>query len=346
MEVISGMAPRPSTPQPYATRPASAPNSPARNAFANFPTINRLPSQDSLDRSIHNESGHGKTTAQIVRDLKGANAAMGAKTASMEAQFMNQLHEVSKKNQEKQRQMEEQLRQLNKQLAHLEAYKAASDSKLQEKDAALSKTKEESAFQRHTISDLKNQLYQLQSEMEEQEMDKRDDLEQLLQDNQEMARQMAQLQAQLQEYETHTGENGDKNPQDEYYRRQWQETKGELDHHRQRLTVTETNLGSLQQVKETLVDEHSQYVKQLQGELLSKSEHWKRRERDLQSPRPAPKSDKMRKIKNNIGGTKRKICEYCTMRKKKRLPSFARIWTIRRGNWNCEMKSWKKRIGN
>jgi chromosome segregation ATPase len=242
-----------------------------------------MPSQDSLDRSIHNESGHGKTTAQIVRDLKGANAAMGAKTASMEAQFMNQLHEVSKKNQEKQRQMEEQLRQLNKQLAHLEAYKAASDSKLQEKDAALSKTKEESAFQRHTISDLKNQLYQLQSEMEEQEMDKRDDLEQLLQDNQEMARQMAQLQAQLQEYETHTGENGDKNPQDEYYRRQWQETKGELDHHRQRLTVTETNLGSLQQVKETLVDEHSQYVKQLQGELLSKSEHWKRRERDLQS---------------------------------------------------------------
>ncbi len=67
-------------------------------------------------------------------------------------------------------------------MAHLEAYKAATDSKLQEKDASLSKTKEESAFQRHTISDLKNQLNQLQSEMEEQEMDKQDDLEQLLQD--------------------------------------------------------------------------------------------------------------------------------------------------------------------
>ena len=83
MEVISGMAPRPSTPQPYATRPASAPNSPARNAFAQFPSINRLPSQDSLDRSIHNESGHGKSTAQIVRDLKASNAQLSAKSAAI-----------------------------------------------------------------------------------------------------------------------------------------------------------------------------------------------------------------------------------------------------------------------
>jgi hypothetical protein len=91
MDVILGMALRPSMPQPYATRPVSAPNSPAHNAFDNFPSINLLPLQDSLDCSIHNKLGHGKSIAQIVRDLKASNVHLLAKSAAMEAKFMNQL---------------------------------------------------------------------------------------------------------------------------------------------------------------------------------------------------------------------------------------------------------------
>jgi hypothetical protein len=92
MDVILGMALRLSMPQPYATRPALAPNFPAHNAFANFPSINRMPLQDLLDHSIHNKLGHGKSTKQIVRDLKAFNAHLLAKLAAMmEAKFMNQL---------------------------------------------------------------------------------------------------------------------------------------------------------------------------------------------------------------------------------------------------------------
>eukprot|EP00339_Tiarina_fusa_P012716 CAMPEP_0117003322 /NCGR_PEP_ID=MMETSP0472-20121206/4680_1 /TAXON_ID=693140 ORGANISM="Tiarina fusus, Strain LIS" /NCGR_SAMPLE_ID=MMETSP0472 /ASSEMBLY_ACC=CAM_ASM_000603 /LENGTH=1783 /DNA_ID=CAMNT_0004703931 /DNA_START=212 /DNA_END=5560 /DNA_ORIENTATION=+ len=280
MEVISGMAPRPSTPQPYnhqsaAPRSMSAPNSPARPF--NFPGINRLPSQDSLDRSIHNESGHGKSTAQIIRDLKSANASLSAKSASMEAN-LNQMASVTKKMEDKQRTSDEQLRQYKKQLAHLEAYKAASDSKLREKDAQLSKVKEESAFQRHSISDLKNQLYQLQTEMEDQEMEKRDDFEQILADNQEMARQLAVLQQKCNDYEQAMASK----EQDQYYRRQLKESQGELETHRKRLSVSQVSLREVQQEKESLEEEHAQRVQKLEFELEDRTEQWRARERDLQ----------------------------------------------------------------
>ena len=281
MEVISGMAPRPSTPQPYQqtqahTRSMSAPNSPAR---LSFPGINRLPSQDSLDRSIHNESGHGKSTAQIIRDLKSANASLSAKSASMEAQFMNQMSSVTKKMEERQRQSDEQLKQYKKQLANLEAHKTASDSKLKEKDAQLSKVKEESAFQRHTISDLKNQLYQLQNDLEEREMDKRDDFDQLLADNQEMARQLAVLQQKNNEYEDALASK----EQDQYYRRQLQESQGELESHRQRLSMTQTNLNVAQRERETLEEEHAQRIQKLEVDLEDQAEQWREREKSLRS---------------------------------------------------------------
>ena len=196
MEVISGMAPRPSTPQPYQSRSISAPNSPARQGF---PGINRLPSQDSLDRSIHNESGHGKSTAQIIRDLKAANASLSAKTASIEAQFMNQLNSVTRSFEERQKTLEETLRMKERQISNLEAWKISAEQKSKEKDAQLSKIKEESAFQRHTISDLKNQLYQMENDMEEAEDYKRDDFDRLMADNKKMAKELSILQQQVEE---------------------------------------------------------------------------------------------------------------------------------------------------
>lgn len=197
MEVISGMAPRPSTPSQPPIRPASAPNSPARGlggffggggrtsphhhmpphidrtgsgglALPSFP-INRLPSQDSLDRSIHNESGHGKSTAQIIRDLKHHNSSLSAKMASMEKKYMNELAQVEAASSSKRHDLEQLSAKQKMKLMQYEQYKAAAESKMKEQDAELSKVKEESAFQRHSISDLKNQLYELQQDLDEQD---------------------------------------------------------------------------------------------------------------------------------------------------------------------------------
>lgn len=204
MEVISGMAPRPVTPSQHHVRSASAPNSPARGLgmglfggggrnsphhhfpphidrtksdgssggggfnLPNFP-INRLPSQDSLDRSIHNESGHGKSTAQIIRDLKHSNSALSAKMASLEKRHMNELAQVEAASSKKRQEIEQISAKQKMKLMQYEQYKAAAESKMKQQDTELSKVKEESAFQRHSISDLKNQLYQLQQELDERD---------------------------------------------------------------------------------------------------------------------------------------------------------------------------------
>jgi len=159
LDVISGMAPRPSTPVRSVQRPSSAPNSPLLNKSAQ--AIARLPSQDSLDRSIHNDSGHGKSTAQMIRDLRQSNARLTARTASMEADFMNQLNETTRTFEDKQRQLEESLAQKEKHIVTLEIRCKNAEARIREKDEQLSKLKEDSAFQRHTISDLRTQLHQL-----------------------------------------------------------------------------------------------------------------------------------------------------------------------------------------
>ena len=262
MEVISGMGPRPVTPQSHHGRPASAPNSPARKpargVFA-VPRIERLPSQDSLDRSIHNESGHGKSTAQIIRDLKASNAQLSAKTAAMEAKFMNQLSEATR---ELQMKHEKQLKEYKQSLAHLEAFKLAADSKLKDKDIQVSKTKEESAFQRHTISDLKNELQQLHTELEEREIEKGEEMDRLFSDNQDMARELLKLQEALKAEEFA----------------------------RQTLTKQLNDLGELpnsepkmDDMHTSLTEENSNKVLELEEQLRRQSEQFNAIERDLQS---------------------------------------------------------------
>ncbi len=301
------MAPRPSTPQglphggSHGPRSLSAPNSPARPGM--FQGINRLPSQDSLDRSIHNESGHGKSTAQIIRDLKHSNASLSAKQASQEAQFMNQLSEVTKSFEDQRVKMDADIRNLKKQLAHLEAYKAAADAKLKEKDASLSKVKEESAFQRHSISDLKNQLYQLQTDLEDAQQNEgrtlsrgsQEEMAQLLMDNQEMARELANLQAELRDSERARHElerskgkgkppappsNSGESPTTGYYQK-FQETQSELERHRKRLSATQSRMEGLEAEKQSLELAHAKTVEELQEELVKQSELFQRRERDL-----------------------------------------------------------------
>ena len=112
---------------------------------------------------------------------------------------MNQLNSVTRSFEERQKTLEETLRMKERQITTLEAWKMSTESKAKDKDAQLSKTKEESAFQRHTISDLKNQLYQLQNEMEEAEDDKKDEWDKLMSDNQKMAKELSILHRQVKE---------------------------------------------------------------------------------------------------------------------------------------------------
>ena len=90
-----GMAPRPSTPTRLIQRAYS--NNSAPGSPVGLPRIERVPSQDALERSIHNDSGHGKSTAQIIKELKASNSKLSAKTAEMEAEFMNQVNALTLK---------------------------------------------------------------------------------------------------------------------------------------------------------------------------------------------------------------------------------------------------------
>lgn len=170
LDVISGITTqRPSTPTPQIRSNGifSAPNSPmarkdmtgAPSGSNNIPMITRLPSQDSLDRSIHNDSGHGqKSTAQIIRDLKQSNARLTARTAALEADFMNQLNHAQREYQLKQERLEETILKSEKLTSSLEHRLQVAETKAKEKEESLQRLREESAFQRHTISDLRTQL--------------------------------------------------------------------------------------------------------------------------------------------------------------------------------------------
>jgi chromosome segregation ATPase len=177
LDVISGMAPRSTTPTPQlrSNGSFSAPNSPMRRDQG---MIQRLPSQDSLDRAMHNDSGHGKkSTAQIIRELKQSNARLTAKTAALEADFMNQLNEVTRKYEDKQQKLEETILKSEKLTSSLEHRCQVAEGKLKENNESLTRLREDSAFQRHTISDLRTQLDWAQNKVTEGEwLDEKDKL--------------------------------------------------------------------------------------------------------------------------------------------------------------------------
>jgi chromosome segregation ATPase len=318
MEVISGMAPRPVTPSGHGTsssfpqRPASAPNSPARGysggkavecnnnggvaAFGFGGIINRLPSQDSLDRSIHNESGHGKSTAQIVRDLKHSNSALSAKMASLEKKHMNELSDITRSFEKRQAELELANKTMKKQLQQLDAYKASSELKLKEKELALSKVKEESAFQRHTISGLKNDLYQLQTELDELQYegqgvngDKPRAKERVLRTNVE--REIEDLQSQLMAYQGYEAKFQDMQRQLEEANRKAEVAAAALNTSSRSIRPPlapsssrdngESSLQSIHNDKESATEVSSKAAFDLEVEMENKTREWEQREADL-----------------------------------------------------------------
>ncbi len=297
MEVVSRVAPRPSTPQPsfVARGSFSAPNSPMRS---NYPAITRLPSQDSLDRSIHNESGHGKSTEQIIRDLKHSNASLSAKTAEMEANFMNQLNKLTLSFQEKQKVLEDSIKRKDIQIGSMEARCVSTENRIRERDRQLAKLKEENAFQRHSISDLKNQVYQLQHDIEEAEYDKRDEVGKWAMEQKDMARELESLKKKAdegqrlrEEVETlrmelaktksfGTPRQGDMKDLHESWR-QIEEYQDKLLDSKTRLEETQSALTALEEESIRIARERQHEVDRLKRAHAETAALWKRKENEL-----------------------------------------------------------------
>ena len=326
MEVISNLAPRPSTPVPNpnlkkrssgnARGSMSAPSSPARSgASGYFPSINRLPSQDSMDRSIHNEgSTHGKSASQIIKELKQSNASLSAKTATMEADFMNQLNHQNRKTEEQKRRMEETLKKSEKLLLTLESRCKNAEQLLGERDEQLTKLREEGAFQRHTISDLKNQLHQMELDQEDSDYGNRDvvdrwqvekrameqereDLRAQLQDSQVLQQEVDRLNHKLEEMKLlpvgHGADDESVNSQmgssqrSSYTHRSFMkqslpQTRETLKKTKHRLSVTEAALDILKQERARMMHEHEMEVDEMQYQIESAEQAHREREEALQ----------------------------------------------------------------
>jgi len=166
---LSGLRSRSASPNPN-SRPGSRSSSPMPPHGAH-PLV-RMPSSDTLNQSIHNALGLGDGTEQskeeIIISLKKANVTLTDRSAEMEATFMNQCNVLAAE-------IEDQggaLQVKNDEIVKLNANLIQMKMALEEKDSKISNMSNEKSFQKQTIIDLKNQLFQLQNEVEDAEFDK------------------------------------------------------------------------------------------------------------------------------------------------------------------------------
>ena len=322
MEVISGLAPRPSTPQRgHVRKTNSAPNSPAgRNSYPgiqrvpshdhpgvtrvpsyDYPGINRVPSADAMERSLHNDSGHGKSTAQIIRDLKASNAHFSAKTAEMEAEFMNEINRVTSTFEEKNRALEAALKEKSHQITSMEARCTSTEVRIREQNALVVKLKDENAFQRMTISDLRNQLQNL----EDAEYDKRDEVDKWGREREEMTREISDLRAQVETLKSSIlQDNGQDGRQILQNWKQLQESQKALSLSTERLRETKSALASIESTSKETAKEHAREVQEHYQEILRlKKKHaeaqaeWSRNEMEMQAKIERLESDENPVIK-------------------------------------------------
>jgi len=133
--------------------------------------------------------GGGGNLDDSVHGLRSANSTLTSKMADMEANYLNQITALS--NQVKT--LTEKCRLKDQQLEALESSAAAA-----EKDMELFE------MSKHTIADLKSQLYTLQDQVEDAELDRQGDIDHLTKESEEAQRQLreeiASLEAEVEEY--------------------------------------------------------------------------------------------------------------------------------------------------
>ena len=184
--------------------------------------IGRMPSQDAMDMSVHNDldsSAHGGRSVgggggdhyyhdngggggggggngdldSSIHGLRSANSTLTTKMADLEADYLNQITSLASQV----KTLSEKCRLKDAQLESLE-----SDAATAEKDLELLE------MSKHTIADLKAQLYSLQDQVEDAEYAKQEALDHMDKDGAERERllreQILTLEAEVEELE----ENG------------------------------------------------------------------------------------------------------------------------------------------
>ena len=164
----------------YRARSASRERSLSPTSLSQIPAVplRRMPSSEALRRSNHNDTDNDESVGSqttldskekfTIVSLKRANADLSSKTAEMEADFMNQCDTLSSENLVQAKLIKE----LEKKNAAFELKVSSQDSKMMGNAKELKDLRDESSFQKQAITDLKNQLYQLQEEVEDTEYQK------------------------------------------------------------------------------------------------------------------------------------------------------------------------------
>jgi myosin protein heavy chain len=256
-----------------------------------------------MERSLHNDSGHGKSTAQIIRDLKASNAHFSAKTAEMEAEFMNEINRVTRTFEEKNRALEAALKEKSHQVTSMEARCSSTEARIREQNAQVVKLKDENAFQRMTISDLKNQLHTLQ----DAEDSKRDEVDKRSREKDEMTREITNLRGQVETLKSGIlqQDNGQDGKQILQSWKQLEESQKALSISSQRLHETQSAFAIIENTsKKTAkehartVHEHSQELARLKKKHVEAQAEWSRSEMEMQATIERLESDENPVIKD------------------------------------------------
>jgi chromosome segregation ATPase len=146
--------------------PTPTPTTPTRPQL-----LQRLPSQDSLDRSIHNDSSHGVTGSkeEQIQFLKQANAKLTAQTAQLEADFMNQLQQEQSVWLNERVQLQQQIETTQQELNATKLQISTQERRMADKDAVVLRLRDEAAYHRQHVSELQLQFKQQQQQADEQQ---------------------------------------------------------------------------------------------------------------------------------------------------------------------------------
>jgi chromosome segregation ATPase len=304
LEVISGMAPRPGTTSSVhggSNRPdspagqaaagvSSAPSSP-RSSSAAARLTKRVPSQEALERSLPNGSslsGHGnKSAAQTIRDLKASNSALSAKMGKMESDFMSEINKVSSSYQGDKLALEETIQKKDQQIASLRSTNGT--------DVTMDALREENAVQKHTISDLKNQLYQLQHEVEDAEFEKRDEVDKWGAEKQELMRELEALRQQVKITSDRSNRGEVRAPvsPDGSTSEEVMDSWRKLEEAQLRLEETQATLAKMEREKKRISKEHELEIAKWKATHIEDQVEWSKKESEFVK--------KVRGLENNSG---------------------------------------------
>ena len=205
---VSNAASRLRAPSPLTTRQRGV--SPAHSDCSNDTRstttapheLRRLPSYEAMSRSNHNaiiadiDGTDDSNKDTIISMLKKSNSELTSKYAEMEAKFMNQINALSTQ----MATQHDDLKQAEETIEILNHKVITSDKKIKEKEGIISTLKDETSFQKQNITDLKNELFNMQNEIEDSEYDNSEVITKMAEKAREAQQKIFNLEKECQEW--------------------------------------------------------------------------------------------------------------------------------------------------